>query len=473
MRLFFLKGYLVLIVFSITNLCYGQTNLTLKKGKVIDSITIPSLNNHFSLYLPRSFDMNKKWPVILGFDSSGNSKAITELYKNAAEEYGYVVAVSNFSENYDAKERLNHASFFLNYMFSIFPFQKDRIYVTGMGDDARLVSLLPVFFEDDIYGIVTIDNSYFYNSSIKIKKNCSHIGIVNTTNYRYKDFLNNRKYLGQKAIPADVLSYEEESMFPNQELIKKALSTFTLQAMLKGRVPMDSVWVENTFQNDLKHVETYLGAKKFVYAMDEVKRIRHKYRLFFDTSYLKEKQKEIRKLKEYKFEKRLHTKYANRENFLRFTYSFSIQEDIDGENYGNLGWWKYQVSELDSWIQSDEKYERHMAHRVKGYLQYLVTGYRDLQPKGGKNFEKKMFLNILATIVDKRDFDAYLEIISMSTEDQDFQTSLFYLEELLKNGYKDFDALYNIEGTLALRMSKEYNELVKKYLGESKYFFSN
>ena len=41
---------------------------------------------------------------------------------------------------------------------------------------------------------------------------------------------------------------------------------------------------------------------------------------------------------------------------------------------------------------------------------------------------------------------------------------------MLKNGYKEVDSLYEIEGTLGLKITKDYNWLIKKYLGESRYF---
>ena len=54
--------------------------------------------------------------------------------------------------------------------------------------------------------------------------------------------------------------------------------------------------------------------------------------------------------------------------------------------------------------------------------------------------------------------------------DNDYPTALFYLEEMLKNGFKDLNALYEIEGTLGLKFSREYNWIIKKYLGKSRYF---
>jgi pentatricopeptide repeat protein len=150
-----------------------------------------------------------------------------------------------------------------------------------------------------------------------------------------------------------------------------------------------------------------------------------------------------------------------------------MDADIEVREFENLGWWKYQMSELDTLSIGKEKFARDMAYRTKGYVKYLVDSYKSELLKEEENLEENLFLNILSTIVDKKDFESYRKVISLCAQDQDYETALFYLERMLKNGYKDLNALYTIEGTLALRMSKNYNKLIKKHLGTSKYFFSN
>ncbi len=473
MRLFLLKYHFVYaFLFLVMYDSYSQTTLTLKKGTVIDSLVVPATGNTFSIYLPTSFDLDKNWPVLLGFDATGNTKDIAKVYKDAAEEFGYIVAISNFLENQKEKEKIAYIPVFMNHIFSLFPIQKGRAYVAGMGEDAKLVSLLPAVYAKDIFGILAIGDTHQYIPAMKIGKSFYYMGIVNMNTHNYRDFLDNKTYLKSRAVPADVLVYEGDDELPDQELIKKALSTFTLQAMLKGRMPKDTAWVENLFQEDLKHITSYFDKGEFLYAHDEVKRIRLKYSMFFDTNHLKEKQKEIKKLKRYRRQKRLQTKYLNRENFLRELYLFSIEEDIEEERYENMGWWQYQISTLDTLSQSKERYAYAMASRMKGYLKQLVDSFKISYTKDTKNLEKRMFLNILSTVIDKKDFESYKSIISLSTQDQDYQTALFYLERMLQNGYKDLDSLYTIEGTLAIKMTRDYNKLIEKYLGTSKYFFS-
>ena len=76
---------------------------------------------------------------------------------------------------------------------------------------------------------------------------------------------------------------------------------------------------------------------------------------------------------------------------------------------------------------------------------------------------------MLKTITQPKEYSYYLKIISYSTKIDDYGTSLFYLEELLKNGYTDKEKLYELENTALLRITPEFNEIVEKYLKKARY----
>ncbi|MBP2833479.1 hypothetical protein J8281_14890 [Aquimarina sp. U1-2] len=465
-------SYIVFLLF-LPRFGYAQYTLSFKKGVVIDSLNVPNTKNTFSLYLPTNFETDKNWPIIFGFDSNNNVSSSTRLYKEAAEEFGYIVAISNFSNAQNLEEKATYIATFMDYVASMFPIQKGRVYVTALDEDARLVSLIPALDNKNVFGTIAIGDSYFYDSRIKIAKNFSYFGIVNKNNYRYKDFTRTVRYLKRKAIEADLFTFNGTSDYPYPKLLKKPLSSFTLHAMLKGRMPMDSVWVKREFQRALDSVEKKLRKQEFLYAYKELRRIQSQFHLFFDTDFLREKEKKIKRNKEFRKQRRLEAKYNSLEDNYRQTYLFLIEEDIRGVFYENMGWWQYQMTELDSIYKKDGLYSQNMVGRVKGYLKNTLSTYKSKLAKKPKNFEKRMFITILSTIVDHKDYESYKEIISLSAQDQDNTTALFYLERLLKNGYEHFEALYQIKGTLALRMSKEYNALIKKYLGKSKYFFGD
>ncbi|WP_299257316.1 hypothetical protein [uncultured Aquimarina sp.] len=473
-----MKSYSIKTILFCVFLCsgifiYGQSTLKLKKGEVIDSLTVPSSEgSNYSIYLPKSFDLNKSWPILFGFDSNNNSNKITTLFSKAAEELGFVVVVTNFSEKSSINDKSKYVAFFMEHIFNLFPIQKRRVYVVGIGNDGPLNSLLPLIYEE-FNGVIAVGNSYYYNESVKVRRDFSYIGMVGNKNYRYQDFFNTKKYLRRRAVISDIYTYEGNEELPSEDLMVKALTSFTLQDMLKGKIQTDSIWVKNIFKKNLEEVTLLKSQGKYVIAYDELTRMRDRYRLFFDVDQLKEEQKGIRKINSYKKEKRLRSKYHNREKLLRETFILSLEEDIELNQYDNLGWWQYRMNELDELGKSKEKYATNMVLRIKDFLKKVLVDYKTDTVKEEKEIDKKIFVNILSTIVDKNDFESYRKIISLSAIDQDNSTALFYLEKMLQNGYKELESLYNIEGTLALRISKEYNNIIKKYLGTSKYFTFN
>ena len=76
---------------------------------------------------------------------------------------------------------------------------------------------------------------------------------------------------------------------------------------------------------------------------------------------------------------------------------------------------------------------------------------------------------MLKTITDPTDYDYYLKVISLSAKKEDFGTAIFYLEEVLKRGYKDKERLYSLDHTALLRITPEYNKVIEKYLDDARY----
>ncbi len=473
MKSYFIKIVLFCVfLYSGANM-YSQTTLKLKKGEIVDSLSVPSSEgSYYSIYLPKSFDLTKSWPILFGFNSNNSTNTITTLFRKAAEELGFIVVVTNFSKKSSINEKSKYVAFFMEHIFNLFPIQKRRVYVVGTGNNGPLNSLLPLIYKE-FNGVIAIGNSYYYNESVKVRRDFSYIGMVGNKNFRYQDFFNTKKYLRRRAVISDIYTYQGNEELPSEDLMVKALTSFTLQDMLKGKIQTDSTWVKNVFNKDFEEVTLLKTQGKYLVAYDELTRMRNRYRLFFDIDELKEEQKKIRKIDNYKKEKRLRSKYHTKEKLLRQTFIFSLEEDIELNQYNNLGWWQYRMSELDKLAKDKEKYASDMVLRIRDFLKNVLLDYKKSTAKEEKEIDRKIFVNILCTIIDKNDFESYLKIISLSAIDQDNTTALFYLEKMLQNGYKELEPLYEIEGTLALRVSKEYNNVIKKYLGTSKYFMFN
>jgi hypothetical protein len=185
---------------------------------------------------------------------------------------------------------------------------------------------------------------------------------------------------------------------------------------------------------------------------------------------LKDIHKQLRRTSAFKSSRRNQNDFLLKETFIKEDYSYYLEEDVMTYNYTNLGWWKYQMDELDKLDKSSNLYERQMSKRLRGYINALIEDTIDMITSEKEiDLDALTFSYMLKTITDPQNFNYYLNIISNSARVEDYGTALFYLEELLKNGYKDKEALYALEHTALFRIMPEFNALVQEYLNVARY----
>jgi hypothetical protein len=128
------------------------------------------------------------------------------------------------------------------------------------------------------------------------------------------------------------------------------------------------------------------------------------------------------------------------------------------------------MEELKKHEKSGKLAEQYMGTRLNGYLNALIEDNIDLLLREKVTDEEALlFLYMLKTISSPLEYKYYLKIISLSSKYEDYGTALFYLEELLKNGYKDKTQLYQLEHTALIRITPEYNTIIGKFLKDARY----
>jgi dienelactone hydrolase len=92
----------------------------------------------YALYLPKDYSAERSWPLLMGFHYEGKGPAVIDTYRDAAEQYGYIVAASNNSRNGVWQESAKVAQAMANDLSERFQVDPARIYVTGLSGGARL-----------------------------------------------------------------------------------------------------------------------------------------------------------------------------------------------------------------------------------------------------------------------------------------------------------------------------------------------
>ncbi len=465
-----MKKIVFLALLLSTTLHYSQ-ELRLLKGAITDGLVVnDSLDETFSMYLPTSFELSKPWPVLFVMDMEGTGKKSMSLLVNAAEEENYIlVASDNLNDSLSISQNVLIANRLFNAVVSIVPVAKNRDYTTGFRNGARFASILPTFIKE-IAGVVSIGAPVGNVEILNTKNTFQFIGIVSRSDYNFTEMLEVRSVLDRLKFPNQLLVFDGEQKLPDTNTYRAALRMLTLSSMAKGETVKNDSLIFDTYNEFFADANAFLSNGKPIlskYVLDDMARV---FNPFIELDSIKTNQKSLRRSATYKKADRLQDNFFLKEAFAKEDYSYYLEEDILTYNYANLGWWNYQMDELKKKDSSAVLYERQMASRLRGYVNALIADNIDFI-KAAKvvDLEALNLLYMLKTITAPMDYDPYLKVISSSSKMEDYGTALFYLEELLKNGYNDKKELYDLEDTALLRITPEFNELVAKYLQDSRY----
>ncbi|MEP2057022.1 MAG: alpha/beta hydrolase [Maribacter litoralis] len=462
---------ILLLTFVLTSTAIFSQELRLLRGAISENIIVnDTVNETYSLYLPTKFEVDKVWAVAFVMDLKSKGKAAMSMLVNAAEQEGYVLASSdNMSDSLSISENVLIANRMFNSVFSTIPTEKNRAYTVGFGSGAMFASILPTFI-GKLDGVISIGAAIGNVEILNPKKPFQFVGLVNRSDYNFTEMNNSKDLLNKLKFPNELIVFDGERLLPESDLIVNAFRMLTLTSMAKGHIVKNDSLVTSSYNRFLTLANNHLTDQKPLLARYQLLDMEKIFNPFMELDSLKATQKTLKRSTVYRQANRSQNSYFLKESFTKEDYSYYLEEDVISYNYANLGWWNFQMQELDKLDKSANLYERQMSSRLRGFINALVSDNIDfVSAQENVDFEALNLLYMMKTITSPKEFDAYLKVISISSKMEDYGTALFYLEELLKNGYTDKNSLYSLEDTALFRIMPEFNEMVEKYLKSARY----
>jgi len=473
------KMILLFIVIALGDLFLlrGQ-DILIKKGIVQDSIKLnDSIPETFAIYLPTSYEPSGTWPVLFAMDMQGRGKQVIHMFREVAEKEGYIVAASNnLHDSLSIVQNTLVARRMFNTIYNLFPIHKQRTYTAGFGNGAKFASIMPSIIRP-IEGVISIGSGIPYKELIDPKKPFQFVGIIGRSDFNFNELVDEQnmnakanKIRGKHNLDNYLLVYQGGREWPDGSYLQRAVEILTLKSMKKTNIPKDSAYINSIYNRDFSTLNNFILANDYLGAMYFGEELLTKFNGLLDLDELKKRVRFISKEKEYSIQNRKQKRIFQKEYFIRNDYDYNLNDDVLTLNYNNLGWWNYQMGEIRKYSNSTDPFEKEMGKRLLGFLNALIEDNINLElAQNPLNEEAISYLWMVKTITDPKDFDNYLKIISDSAKYEDFGTALFYLEELLKNGYKNKAILYSLENTALLRITPEYNKIIDKYLKDARY----
>jgi len=435
-------------------------------GTIISSVALDTdQNDSYALYLPRGYDESTKYPVVFVFDETKYGDRAVQQFTIGAELTNSIIIGANFAFKDSLKTGLKRTEKLINTVFQRYAIDTSKIIFAGRGKGA-LIASAGAYKTQKIRGVIAINDIYVDNTIFR--KN-SKIKLTLISGDQNSNFYKLRAYQSVlRSSPNFVGYYEYDG--GNDWPEAGFLSASMVDILMSKSTPQKDI--QRYYESDLAFGELLYRQKKHLPAFSFVQDLKKQYKDHVDIDLQKKILKTIRNNTAYKTKRSRKTSVAYAESILAEDFQYYLSEDTKNSYFDNLGWWNFQMNDLDAKIDSTaaNNQERKASIRLKGFVRILVEDkYKEILGKQHK-IEQLLFINVLRTLVDPTNQQAFINVISLSAKDGDANATLFYLEELLKSGFTDYELLYTIDGTTALRIGEEWNGIVKAYLGKSKFY---
>jgi pimeloyl-ACP methyl ester carboxylesterase len=458
------KIYFLLLVMLVS---FSQAqDFRFKKGVIIKEVPMVTDSiGSYALYLPKDFQMNKTWPVLFAFDPAGDGERAATVFKEVAEQYGFIIVASNSIKNDLLEKNLPRFDKLSVEIAQTFPIQKTRVMLAGQSGGARLATTIAVI-TNKVEAVIACGASFSDKPDYyPTKPNFYFVGITGVYDFNNIEMEFAQEYLNRKKIPNELFVFDGGHEWPDAATVAKAFKWIEFRYQKKyNKLPKDTLLLQ--YKKDFDAASQLATYNKEA-ALRSLNRIYKNYKPQLKTDSLKKIIRNLKKAPDYKARVKKDWQAILEEDDLRNMYALYFREDLEALNFDNLAWWESQLQQIDSFTKSKEFFKKRTGKRLQSLL-FTAAKEVSMTLTDATDTKKWLYTNIFMTLANKNYNQAYFNIIQYGAKKLDYDLALFYTDELFKNGFTDLETLYNIEGASLFFVLPDYLELEDFYFNQEK-----
>ncbi len=233
---------------------------TLPPGSLTSAIsTLSDPSQSWELYLPQSFNPARKWPVLILFDPRSRGKVAAELFRLAADEFGWILASSdNTMSDGPAGPNARAINAMIPDVMKRLPVDDGRIYAGGFSGGAVLAWTVGLK-GNYLAGVISIGGRPAPEHLALVPK-FALFAAAGEGDFNYQA----TRELDQIAARAGVAHRLEFFPGPHAwcppETARQAVRWMEILAMRDGTAPRDAARIEHTLAEEMAAAEALAGA---------------------------------------------------------------------------------------------------------------------------------------------------------------------------------------------------------------------
>jgi len=226
-----------------------------KPGEIISEVKCRDNVHSYSLYLPLAYSSEKKSPVLFFLDPAARSEVPLELFKEAADKYGYILVCSRqFRDGpYEANNKAMMSMWQdVRQRFAVDP---ARCYASGFSGGARAATRLQVMTQKSLAGIIACGAGLDLRLKAADLPPALFIATIGLEDFNYKEMVKLDSQLTQAGVEYMILLTGDKHRWPDAPDCTRTVEWIELQAMKTGTRPKDPALVESLYQKELSIVK--------------------------------------------------------------------------------------------------------------------------------------------------------------------------------------------------------------------------
>jgi tetratricopeptide (TPR) repeat protein len=185
--------------------------------------------------------------VLFAFDPGARGKIPVELFREAAEKYGYIVAGSNNSRNGPFERSIEAADAMMQDVSHRFALDLRRLYTTGFSGGARVATLVAQICKDCAAGVFAHGAGFPSSRAPTEKTSFVYFASIGDLDLNYYELVELEPTLDALNVPNRLRRFSGTHQWAPPDVCMEGIEWFELMAMKQGRREKDPAWVAEQF----------------------------------------------------------------------------------------------------------------------------------------------------------------------------------------------------------------------------------
>ncbi len=224
-------------------------------GSLVEQVvSVRDPHQRYAVFVPSRYDSLTPRPLLCVMDPRGRALVPLQLLRAAADHFGYIIFSSyNTRSDEPGDPNVDAVNAMIADAQRFFAIDTRRIYLVGFSGTTRGGWDYAYRLDGHVAGLLGFGAGFPPGWTPPLPapgelETLAFYGGAGTTDFNYQEVQDLDAYLERRGIRHHIAGYDGPHGWPPEPVMRDALQWMELQAMRRGLIPRDSVWIDSLYQ---------------------------------------------------------------------------------------------------------------------------------------------------------------------------------------------------------------------------------